>query len=132
METIKLVTEYKTQMIDITDKVKEAVIKSGVKNGLCSVFTPHTTSSVLLFENVDPNLQRDLLTELKKWAPSTKEYSHKGENGHAHLKSALTGASVTIPVIDAQPLFGEWQGIFFVGFDGPRDLREVHVTVING
>ena len=132
METIKLKTQYKTEMLDITNMVKEAVIKSGVKNGLCSIFTPHTTGSVFFFENVDPNLQRDILTELTKWAPTTKTYSHKGENAHAHLKSAMAGASVTIPVVDAQPLFGQWQGVFFAEFDGPRDERKVHVTVVNG
>ena len=132
METITLQTKYKTEMLDITNDVKEAIIKSGVKNGLCSIFTPHTTGSVMLFENVDPSLQRDLLTELKKWAPDSKEYSHKGGNAHAHLKSAMAGASLSIPVVDAQPLFGEWQGLFFVDFDGPREARKVHVTVING
>lgn len=132
MQTIKLKTKYKTEMIDITKKVKEAVIKSGVKNGLCSIFTPHTTGSVFFFENVDPNLQRDLLSELTKWAPPGKSYSHKGENAHAHLKSAMAGASVTIPVKDAQPLFGQWQGLFFAEFDGPREAREVFITVING
>ena len=132
METIKLVTKYKTEMVDLTEKVKEAVIKSGVKNGLCSIFTPHTTGSVFFFENVDPSLQRDMLAELTQWAPTNKSYSHKGGNAHAHLKSAMSGASVTIPVIDAQPLFGQWQGLFFAEFDGPRELREVHVTVING
>jgi len=132
METLILQTNYKTEMLDITKQVKEAVIKSGVKNGLCSVFTPHTTGSIVLFENVDPNLQRDLLTELTKWAPADKKYSHKGENAHAHLKSSMSGASVTIPVADAQPLFGDWQGVFFIEFDGPRAERKVHVTVING
>lgn len=132
METLTLKTSYKTEMLDITKQVREAVIKSGIKNGLCSVFTPHTTASIVLFENVDPNLRRDLLTELTKWAPSDKKYSHKGENAHAHLKSSMAGASITIPVIDAQPLFGEWQGAFFIEFDGPRPERKVHITVVNG
>lgn len=132
METINITTKYKTEMIDITEKIKDTVIKSGIKDGLCSVFIPHTTASVMLFENVDPNLRRDLLAELTTWAPANKAYFHKGENGHAHLKSALSGASVTIPVKDAQPLFGQWQGLFFLEFDGPRELREVYVTVING
>jgi secondary thiamine-phosphate synthase enzyme len=132
METLKLKTQYKTEMIDITKQIKDAVIKAGIKDGLCSIFIPHTTASVMLFENVDPNLRRDILAELSTWAPSDKAYFHKGENGHAHLKSALSGASVSVPVRDGQPLFGQWQGLFFLEFDGPRDLREVHVTVING
>jgi len=132
METITLNSNYKTEMVDISKDVKEAIIKSGVKNGLCSIFTPHTTGSIVFFENLDPNLQRDLLTELTQWAPSSKKYTHKGGNAHAHLKSAMSGASVTIPVVDAQPLLGQWQGIFFIEFDGPREERKVHITVING
>ncbi len=132
MQTIKLETSHKSEMIDITAQVREAVIKSGIKEGLCSVFTPHTTGSVLFFENQDPSLQRDFLKELSVWAPPTKNYSHKGGNAHAHLKSAIMGASVTIPVKDGQPLFGKWQGLFFAELDGPRTLREVHITVING
>ncbi len=132
MEKISLKTQHKTEMIDITKQIKEAVIKSGIKNGVCTIFTPHTTGSVLLFENVDPNLQRDLLKELKGCAPSDRVYSHKGDNAQAHLKSAMIGASVHIPVADAQPLLGQWQGIFFAEFDGPREAREVIVTVLNG
>ncbi len=131
MTKLQLVTEHKTQMINITNSVKEAVITSGVKDGIVVVFTPHTTASIILFENIDPNLRRDYLKLLKMYV-SDQEYSHKGGNAAGHLKSAMTGASVTIPVVDGHPMFGEWQGVFFCEFDGPRETRDIIIKVING
>ena len=132
MKKLHFKSQHKSEMIDITEDVKEAIIKSGVKQGLCSVFTPHTTAGIMLFENVDPNLQRDLLKELSLCAPADREYSHVGDNATAHLKSGMMGASIQVPVENAQPLLGQWQGIFLTEFDGPREQREVIITVING
>lgn len=131
MTKFQLKTEHTTQMINITGEVKEAVITSGIKDGIVVIFTPHTTASVTLFENVDQNLRRDYLKLLKDYV-SDREFSHKGGNAQGHLKSALTGASVSIPVMDGLPLFGEWQGMFFCEFDGPREARDVIIKVING
>jgi len=131
MTKLTLKTEHASQMINITGEVKEAVITSGVKDGIVVVFTPHTTASVTLFENIDQNLRRDYLKLLKDYV-SDREFSHKGGNAHGHLKSALTGASLSIPVIDGHPMFGEWQGVFFCEFDGPREKRDVIIKVING
>ena len=131
MTKVQLKTEHTTQMMDITKDVKEAVIKSGVKDGIVLVFTPHTTGSITLFENVDANLRRDFLQLLKTYV-SGQEYAHKGGNAAGHLKSAMTGASVSIPVVDGLPMFGEWQGIFFCEFDGPREVRDIIIKVING
>lgn len=131
MTKVQLKTEHTTQMINVTDEVKEAVITSGIKDGIVVVFTPHTTSSVILFEKVDPSLRRDYLKLLKTYV-SSQEYTHKGGNAAGHLKSAMSGASVSIPVVDGLPLFGEWQGVFFCEFDGPRDVRDVIIKVING
>ncbi len=132
MKTLKFATNHKSQLIDITKDVKESVIKSGVKDGICVVFTPHTTGSVFLFENADPNLHRDLLGKLLRSIPADVHYSHVGSNADAHIKSAYMGASVTIPVVDAQPIFGKWQGVYFGEFDGPRKEREVVIKVIAG
>ena len=131
MTKLQLKTEHTTQMISITGDVKEAVITSGVKDGIVVVFTPHTTASITLFENIDPNLRRDYLKLLKTYL-SDQEYSHKGGNAAGHLKAAMTGASVSIPVVDGHPMFGEWQGVFFCEFDGPREARDVIIKVING
>ncbi len=131
MTRLQLKTEHKTQMINITKEVKEAVITSGVKDGIVVVFTPHTTASITLFENIDQNLRRDYLKLLKTYL-SDQEYSHKGGNAEGHLKSAMTGGSITVPVEDGLPLFGEWQGVFFCEFDGPREARDIIIKVING
>ena len=131
MTRLQLKTEHKTQMINITKEVKEAVITSGVKDGIVVVFTPHTTASITLFENIDQNLRRDYLKLLKTYL-SDQEYSHKGGNAAGHLKSAMTGGSVSIPVEDGLPLFGEWQGVFLCEFDGPREARNIIIKVING
>jgi secondary thiamine-phosphate synthase enzyme len=87
MTKIQLQTEHTTQMINISKEVKEAVITSGIKDGIVVVFTPHTTASVILFENIDQNLRRDYLKLLKTYV-SSQEYSHKGGNAAGHLKSA--------------------------------------------
>jgi len=132
MKTLKFPTSHKTQLMDITAEVKEAVIKSGVKEGICVVFTPHTTGSIFLFENADHNLRRDLLLALSRVIPSEQAYAHVGDNAAAHLKASRMGASVSIPVVDGRPIFGKWQGVFFGEFDGPRQVREVMVKVIAG
>jgi len=130
MKTLKFPTSHKTQLMDITKEVEESVITSGVKNGICIVFTPHTTSSVFLFENQDPALRRDLLNALNRIAPTDGEYFHKGKNAAAHLKSSRMGNSVSIPLENAKLVLGKWQGIFFSEFDGPRQEREVYIKVL--
>ncbi|NPA65495.1 MAG: YjbQ family protein [Epsilonproteobacteria bacterium] len=130
MKTLKFPTSHKTQVMDITKEVEELVITSGVKDGICTIFTPHTTSSVFVFENQDPALRRDLLNALNRIAPTDGAYFHKGENAAAHLKSSRMGTSVTIPLENAKLVLGKWQGIFFAEFDGPRQEREVYVKVI--
>ncbi|WP_187647687.1 secondary thiamine-phosphate synthase enzyme YjbQ [Nitrosophilus labii] len=129
MEVINIQTNHKSEMIDITEIVKEAVIKSGIKTGICNVFTPHTTSGIILFENVDPSLQRDYLGQLHKLVPSNASYAH-GSNADAHIKSGIVGSSVMIPVEDAKLQLGEWQGVFYCEFDGPRE-RMIYIKVIN-
>ena len=132
MKKLKFPTSHKTQVMDITKEVEEMVITSGIKDGLCTVFTPHTTSSVFLFENQDPALRRDLLNALNRVAPTDGEYFHVGENAAAHLKSSRMGNSVTIPLEGAKLQLGKWQGVFFAEFDGPRQEREVYIKVIAG
>ncbi|SMC08730.1 secondary thiamine-phosphate synthase enzyme YjbQ [Nitratiruptor tergarcus] len=131
MRRIEISTNHKSEMIEITEIVKEEVIKSGVTNGSCIVYSPHTTTGILLFENVDPELQRDFLAHMSRLVPKSDRYAH-GENADAHLKSALTGNSVAIPVVDAKLMLGKWQGIYFCEYDGPREVREFFVKVVNG
>ncbi|MBU0720365.1 secondary thiamine-phosphate synthase enzyme YjbQ [bacterium] len=132
MKKMKFPTSHKTQLMDISKEVNEAVITSGIKDGICVIFTPHTTSSIFMFENQDPALRRDLLNALNRVAPNDVEYLHSGGNAAAHLKSSRMGNSVSIPVVNAKPTIGQWQGVFFGEFDGPRQEREVYIKVIAG
>ncbi len=129
MVTLTFPSSHKTQLTDITVEMQEEVIKSGVKDGTCTIFVPHTTASVFLFENQDPNLRRDLLSALKKRVEMDGEYSHTGDNAAAHLKSAMMGGTITLFVEDAKLVLGKWQGVFFGEFDGPRQERKVMMKV---
>jgi len=131
MTKISVTSKHKTEMIDITVEVKEEIIKSGVKDGICVITAQHTTASIMLFEKMDPNLQRDFLSEIKRKIPDDRVYSHLGGNGAAHMKASFIGSSMTLPVSSAAPVLGEWQGIFFCDFDGPRE-RTVVISVVNG
>ena len=128
MHEIKIQTKYKSEVIDITKDIKEAVIKSGVRNGIVTLFCPHSTASVIIFEKSDSTLRRDLLGMLKDIVPF-RDYSHN--NARAHLKAAFLRSNITLIVDNANVMLGEWQGIFLVDFDGPRE-RRVYVKVING
>jgi len=130
MQTVRLDTKYKTQMIDITEQVKDEVVKLGVTNGLCTVFCSHTTASVVFFENQDPKLRRDFLASLSHIAPVDNIYASGDGNAPAHIKSALCGQRVVLPVVNGQLFLGQWQGIFFCEFDGAREGREYHIQVI--
>jgi secondary thiamine-phosphate synthase enzyme len=129
MITIDLETNYKSEMIDITERVAEEVMKLGIRDGLCTIFTPHTTSSIVMFEKIDPSLRRDFLSALSRVAPADIPYASEGGNSPAHIKSALCGQRVVVPVKDGQLFLGKWQAIMFCEFDGPN-RREYIVQVI--
>ena len=131
MIELTLPTSHTSEMIDVTEMVTEAVIKKGIKSGLVTVFVPHTTASVILFENIDPKLRRDFLEALGRIAPAKHPYHHQGENASAHIKSALCGPRVVVPMVNARLQLGKWQGIFLCEFDGPRE-RKVIIQVVNG
>jgi len=131
MIELTIQTKHTSEMIDITESVHEEVIKKGIKSGLVTVFVPHTTASIVLFENIDPQLRRDFLAALGRIAPATHPYHHQGDNAAAHIKSALCGARVVVPMENAKLQLGEWQGIFLCEFDGPRE-RKVIIQVVNG
>jgi len=121
-------TKYKSEVIDITKDIKEAVIKSGIKDGIVTVFCPHSTASVIIFEKSDATLKRDLLGMLKDIVPF-RDYSHT--NARAHLKAALLRSDLTLIIKNADVVLGDWQGVFLVEFDGPRE-RNILIKAING
>ncbi len=118
-------------MIDITYLVSEAVNKSGIKNGLCLVFAPHTTAAVTINENADPDVQKDILASLSSIVPFPGNYRHREGNADAHIKASLMGASQMIIIENGQLLVGTWQALFFCEFDGPR-TRRVLVKALAG
>lgn len=115
--------------VDITAQVKIAVRESGIEEGLCVVYCPHTTAAITINENADPDVVRDLKLALADTFPDRREFKHAEGNSAAHLKSSVIGASETIPVTGGAMALGTWQGIYFCEFDGPRH-RKVYVQVV--
>ena len=118
-----------TGFTDITGEVAAILAESGITNGLCTVYVPHTTAGVTINEAADPSVRRDILTALDRLVPMEDGYTHAEGNSAAHIKAALVGASVSIPVSAGAMRLGTWQGIYLCEFDGPRS-RTVHVQII--
>ncbi len=130
---IGIQTRARTQMIDITSKVKDAVrqliAKNGVTQGLVHVFSMHTTAAVTINENADPDVETDILNTINKIIPWDDHFKHMEGNSAAHIKVSLFGPSETIPLENASLVLGTWQGIYFCEFDGPRN-RRVNVQIV--
>jgi secondary thiamine-phosphate synthase enzyme len=114
-------------MVNITSQVEQVVRESGIESGLCHVYVPHTTASVVVNESADPDVARDLIAAYAAMVPDLR-FAHAEGNSDAHLMSTLLGCSVTLPVAGGRLCLGTWQGVFFVELDGPRS-RKVRVTV---
>lgn len=118
---VNLATESRVQFVDITALVRSKVAESGVKIGVCYVYIPHTTAGVTINENADPDVIRDLTRGLARLVPETGDYRHREGNSDAHIKAALLGSTVVVPVVEGRLALGTWQGIYFAEFDGPRN-----------
>ena len=129
MQIFEVRTSTQTEFIDITRSVQEVVKKTGVKDGICIVFIPHTTAAVTINENADPSVIHDILMELNKIVPFKDQYRHMEGNSPAHIKTSLVGCSEIVFVESGRLALGTWQGIFLCEFDGPRN-RKVHVKVV--
>jgi secondary thiamine-phosphate synthase enzyme len=128
-ERLEISTSTKVTTVDITAKVRAAVTRSKVKDGICVVAVLHTTAGVFVNENADPAVQHDLLSHLGKLVPRAEEFEHAEGNADAHIKAVLTGNEVSLPVHDGELLLGTWQGIYLAEYDGPRE-RHTTVTVV--
>ena len=128
METFDVKTRRRTEFVTVTREVEAIVAKSGVQDGVCTVFVPHTTAAVTINENADPSVQADIVMELNKIVPMQDGYTHTEGNSAAHIKSAMVGASAQVIVEGGKLALGIWQGIYFCEFDGPRS-RKVYVQV---
>jgi secondary thiamine-phosphate synthase enzyme len=125
MREIRISTTSRAELLDITGEVQKAVADSGVRDGVCHVYVPHTTAGVTINENADPSVRQDILMELNKIIPFQDNYRHLEGNAAAHIKASMVGSSQTILVEAGQLLLGTWQGIFFCEFDGPRSRRVI-------
>jgi secondary thiamine-phosphate synthase enzyme len=118
-------TGARSEMIDITGRIRALLKESKMRSGICHVFVPHTTAAVTINENADPDVPRDILMELDKIVPLNDHYRHGEGNSAAHIKSSLVGASEMIFVDDGELVLGTWQSVFFCEFDGPRTRKVI-------
>ncbi len=129
MKTISVNSGKSEELIDITGDVREYVKNSGVRDGICIVYTPHTTAAITINENADRSVKSDILRGLKHLDFEKVRFDHSEGNSPSHLKSSIFGCSETIIISNSSLLLGTWQGIFFCEFDGPRS-RKVHIKII--
>ena len=131
VKTYTVETRQTVQFINIDQIIQKAIDESGVDNGICVVFVPHTTAGVTINENADPDVVRDMIMELNKIVPHHDGYRHMEGNSAAHIKSTLTGPSLSLIVENGRPVFGTWQSVYFCEYDGPR-TRRVNVKIVKG
>jgi len=129
MIELKVTTHRRTEFIDITAEVQKAVERTGVRQGICVLFVPHTTAACTVNEHADPDVVRDILSKLGELVPEDDRYRHVEGNADSHIKATLCGASETLLIENGRIVLGTWQGIFFCEFDGPRS-RKVWLQVI--
>ena len=119
----------KEHFYNITSEVRDAVNKSGIRDGLAVVFCPHTTAGITINENADPDVVHDMRIGMDKAYPDRAEFRHGEGNSAAHLRSSAVGASETVIIEDGRLLLGTWQSIYFCEFDPPRN-RRFYVKII--
>jgi secondary thiamine-phosphate synthase enzyme len=126
MFTLKVKSTQREEMVDITSEVEKHVRDQAAKDGVCVLFTQHTTCGLTINENADPDVKSDMLGFLRKLIPQYyADFKHFEHNSDAHIKSSLVGSSVTIPFETGKLTLGRWQGIYLCEFDGPRERRVV-------
>jgi len=128
MVKLRLRTSRREEALDVTEKVRRAVTESGVRDGACTVFAPHTTCAIAVNEGHDPAVIEDFLNHIRELVPREAGFEHAEGNSDAHIKALLVGPSATVPVSGGEVRLGQWQAIFMCEFDGPRD-RSLWVSV---
>ncbi len=128
MNTLSIKTAKRIDFVDITPEVQSALRKTNVKQGIATVYVPHTTCGVTINEHADPDVVRDIKQRLEQLVPYGKGYFHREGNADSHIKTSLIGSSETIIVENGQLVLGTWQGVFLCDFDGPR-TRQVYVKI---
>jgi secondary thiamine-phosphate synthase enzyme len=130
MEVLRVKTGRRTQLLDVTEQVERAVAAAGVVSGVCYLYVPHTTAGVMINEHFDPDVATDLEGVFERLVPRSGPYRHDEGNSDSHAKAVLTGTSQMIFVEQGKLVLGQWQGVFFCEFDGPRE-RKMWVRVMD-
>jgi secondary thiamine-phosphate synthase enzyme len=129
---ITISTDRRNGLYDITSRVRDIIRESKARTGIAAVYAKGSTAAIMIQENWDQSVQNDVIALLNKLIPKgVWEHDHQDNNGDAHLKAGLVGASETIPIVDGNAGLSTWQNIFLCEFDGPRNKREVVVTIIS-
>jgi secondary thiamine-phosphate synthase enzyme len=128
MDSLEIRTQKQEEIIDLTRDIGKIVAASGRKEGVCTVFVPHTTAGVTINENADPDVKADILMTLGRAVPASLPFAHAEGNSPAHVKASLVGSSVSVIVEEGRLALGTWQGICLCEFDGPR-TRKVWVKI---
>jgi secondary thiamine-phosphate synthase enzyme len=129
MHHLTIATRARRQLLDITDDVQRAVATQPVTDGMCLVYSPHTSAAVTVNENADPDVLTDLLLAFADVVGDERRFKHFEGNSGAHVLTSLIGPSVTLPVVDGRVALGRWQGIFLCELDGPRE-RTLSLQVV--
>jgi secondary thiamine-phosphate synthase enzyme len=127
--TFTVSTTSAMELVDITDRIENELLKSKVVDGVCYLYNPHTTAGLTINEGADPAVRSDMISALQKMIPFDLPYRHLEGNSPSHLLASLFGASVSVFVENGGLLLGTWQKIYFCEFDGPR-TRKVHWRII--
>ena len=130
MTFITIKTDVTMELIDITREVAGKLSETGMSDGICFLFNPHTTAALTINEGADPNVRTDIIQGLKEMVPMNYPFRHMEGNSPAHIMSSLVGASASVAVTDGELQLGTWQKIFFCEFDGPR-TRKVHLHFLS-
>ena len=126
---ITIKSDSRTELKEITGEIQKIVKETGIKNGICYLFVPHTTAGITINEHADPSVVRDILNKLNELVPYNSNYHHTEGNADSHIKASIVGTNQVVFVENGRLNLGTWQGIFFCEFDGPR-RRKVLVKVV--
>jgi secondary thiamine-phosphate synthase enzyme len=125
MQTLIVKTDRRTQLLDVTAQVQNAVAAAKIANGICYLYVPHTTAGIAINECADPDVAHDIEGALDRLVPKAGPYRHFEGNSDSHIKSVLVGGSQIVFIEQGRLALGRWQGIFFCEFDGPRERKLV-------
>jgi secondary thiamine-phosphate synthase enzyme len=131
MKVFEIHTSKREELIPITKKVQDVIKESGIKNGMCVLFVPHTTAALTINENADPDVKMDILSFLNEKIPKSASFRHFEGNSDAHIKSSLIGPSLALIIENGDIVLGRWQDIYFFEGDGPRN-RKIYMQIIEG